>query len=62
MLFRQLKVLSDEEIDLKERLRRGASREDIKRLIEEAVASKPGGHRLRQGFTSGRRPMAQIGG
>ena len=55
-------LLSDAEIDLRGPLRRGASEEEIKRLIEQAVASKPGGHHLGQGPANNGRPMAQIGG
>jgi cyclic pyranopterin phosphate synthase len=55
-------LLSDAEIDLRGPLRQGASREEIQRLIEQAVASKPGGHHLGEGAASEGRPMAQIGG
>lgn len=54
-------LLDDREIDLREPLRRGAPAEELRRLIEEAVACKPKGHRLSEGARS-RRRMAQIGG
>jgi cyclic pyranopterin phosphate synthase len=55
-------LLSDEEIDLRESLRRGASSEQISHLIREAVAAKPLGHQLAKGITSKKQAMAQIGG
>ena len=55
-------LLSDKEIVLREPLRQGATREEISRLIEEAVASKPKAHRLADGSTPESRNMAQIGG
>ena len=54
-------LFSDNEIDLREPLRHGANVEDIKRLILEAAACKPAGHRLEAGVTC-ERFMAQIGG
>jgi cyclic pyranopterin phosphate synthase len=55
-------LLSDEEIDLREPLRNGASSEQICHLIQEAVAAKPYGHQLAKGITSKKQAMAQIGG
>jgi cyclic pyranopterin phosphate synthase len=55
-------LLSDEEIDLREPLRNGASIEQICHLIQEAVAAKPLGHQLAKGITSKKQAMAQIGG
>jgi len=55
-------LLSDEEIDLKQPLRRGASREDLKGLIGAAVAKKPLRHRLAEGQVPLDRPMTQVGG
>ncbi len=55
-------LLSDEEIDLREPLRRGASSEQICHLIQEAVAAKPQGHQLAKGISSKKQAMAQIGG
>lgn len=54
-------LLDDREIDLRGPLRRGASSAELRRLIEEAAACKPQGHRLSEGIASQRR-MAQIGG
>jgi len=54
-------LFSDEEIDLREPLRRGATADDIKRLIQEAASRKPEGHKLRAGITC-ERFMVQIGG
>ena len=55
-------LLSDEEVDLRPALRKGASPQEIKRLILEAIALKPEGHRITQGFVSQRRMMSQMGG
>jgi cyclic pyranopterin phosphate synthase len=55
-------LLSDEEIDLREPLRNGASSEQICHLIQEAAAAKPLGHQLAKGITSKKQAMAQIGG
>lgn len=54
-------LFSDDEIDLRGPLRQGASVEDIKRLIRQAVASKPERHKLIAGVTC-ERFMSQIGG
>ncbi len=54
-------LFSDEEIDLREPLRQGATADDIKRLIQEAASRKPEGHKLRAGITC-ERFMVQIGG
>lgn len=54
-------LFSDEEVDLRTPLRQGASVDDIKRLIQQAVASKPEKHKLVAGVTC-ERFMSQIGG
>ncbi len=54
-------LFSDQELDVREPLRHGATADDIKRLIQEAASRKPEGHRLRAGITC-ERFMAQIGG
>ena len=54
-------LFSDNEIDLRGPLRQGATVEDIKRLILQAVASKPESHKLIAGVTC-ERFMSQIGG
>ncbi len=55
-------LLSDDEIDLREPLRTGASIDDLKRLIQEAIDSKPECHNLKVGATAKNRNMCQIGG
>jgi cyclic pyranopterin phosphate synthase len=54
-------LFSDEEIDLRRPLRQGATVEDIKRLIQQAVSAKPAKHKLVAGVTC-ERFMSQIGG
>ena len=54
-------LFSDDEIDLRGPLRQGATVEEIKRLIRQAVASKPERHKLITGVTC-ERFMSQIGG
>ena len=55
-------LLSDQEVDLKHTLRTGASGEEIKRLLLEAIASKPEGHRVALGVVPQKRLMTQVGG
>ena len=55
-------LLSEEEIDIKEPLRRGASASELKNLIEKTIASKPEGHRLAEGKKQKGRPFSQVGG
>ncbi len=55
-------LLSDQEIDLREPLRKGASSQEIKRLLLEAIASKPQCHQLLQGVVPQKRLMSQVGG
>ncbi len=55
-------LLSEEEIDLRGALRRGASNAELKNLIEEAIARKPMGHHLAEGITHKGRPFSQVGG
>ncbi|MBT3363598.1 MAG: GTP 3',8-cyclase MoaA [Chloroflexi bacterium] len=55
-------LLSDNEIDLREPLRNGATGDDLKNFIEQAVANKPKGHELVNGSKPKKRNMAQIGG
>jgi cyclic pyranopterin phosphate synthase len=54
-------LLSDNEIDLKQPLRRNVSHEELKKLIEQAVASKPLQHHLTE-QNHVKRPMRQVGG
>jgi len=55
-------LLSDDEVDLKQPLRRGISSTELKKLIEIAVTSKPLRHRLAEGHIPEERPMTQVGG
>jgi GTP 3',8-cyclase len=55
-------LLSDDEIDLKEPLRSGAPLEELKKLIEKAIATKPKGHHLAEGAGRKGRPFSQVGG
>ena len=55
-------LLSEDEIDLRESLRRGASAAELKNLIEEAIARKPLGHKLAEGNKRKGRPFSQVGG
>ena len=55
-------LLAEDEIDLKQPLRRGISSGELKRLIERAVALKPLRHHLAEGYISQDRPMSQVGG
>jgi cyclic pyranopterin phosphate synthase len=55
-------LLSEEEINVREALRRGASVDEIKSLIEKTVACKPAGHNLAAGKTHNGRPFSQVGG
>ncbi len=55
-------LLAEDEIDLKQPLRSGISSVGLKRLIEEAVASKPLRHHLAEGYIPKDRPFSQVGG
>ena len=57
-------LLDDDEANLKEALRNGAGADEIKQLIQQAVAIKRERHHLTGGIAPGtvRRPMCQIGG
>lgn len=55
-------LLSDNEIDMRVPLRSGASNDELKKLIQQAVANKPKGHELSSGSKPEKRNMAQIGG
>lgn len=55
-------LLSDNEIDLRQPLRDGLPVEELKRLINEAVARKPWGHKLAEGHVPRNRPFSQVGG
>ena len=55
-------LLSEQEIDLREALRSGASPDELKRLIEKAIAGKPERHYLAEGKKQKGRPFSQVGG
>jgi cyclic pyranopterin phosphate synthase len=55
-------LLDDDEVNLKEALRNGASTEKLKELIQKAVAIKRERHHLNEGSGPPERPMRQIGG
>jgi cyclic pyranopterin phosphate synthase len=55
-------LLDDDEVNLKEALRNGASTERLKELIQKAVAIKRERHHLNEGAGPPERPMRQIGG
>ena len=55
-------LLLDDEIDLRKPLRQGASIDDLKKLIGQAIDSKPECHNLQMGTTAKNRSMCQIGG
>ncbi len=58
----RLCLLGEAEIDMKQPLRSGMSSTELKRLIEEAVASKPLRHHLAEGDVPQNRPFSQVGG
>jgi cyclic pyranopterin phosphate synthase len=55
-------LLDDDEVNLKEALRNGASTERLMELIQKAVATKRERHHLSEGAGPPERPMRQIGG
>ncbi len=55
-------LLDDDEVSLKERLRNGASIDELKQLIQQAVVIKREQHHLTSRLAPGGRPMCQIGG
>jgi len=55
-------LLDDDEIDIKEPLRRGASIEELAQVIQSAAASKRAQHHLSEGDIPTGRSMRQIGG
>ena len=55
-------LLTDQEVNLKETLRRGGSDDDLRQRVLEALHSKPDAHHLGDGNRPRRRKMAQIGG
>ncbi len=55
-------LLNESEIDLRTALRGGSSAEELKSLIEKAIAGKPQGHQLINGSKHQGRPFSQVGG
>jgi cyclic pyranopterin phosphate synthase len=55
-------LLRDDEVDLREALRAGASEEELAAMVRDAVAIKPWGHGLQAGLRPTQRSMSQIGG
>lgn len=55
-------LLAENEIDLRQPLRSGISLAGLKKLIREAVASKPERHHLAEGYIPKDRPFSQVGG
>jgi cyclic pyranopterin phosphate synthase len=55
-------LLTDQEVNLKETLRRGGSDDELRQRILEALDSKPDAHHLGDGNRPKWRKMAQIGG
>lgn len=58
----RLCLLRDDEADLMTPLRNGASEEEIRRILREAVARKPWGHGLEENVVAASRVMSEIGG
>ncbi|MBN1246572.1 MAG: hypothetical protein JXC32_02885 [Anaerolineae bacterium] len=56
------RLLSDDEIDVRQALREGATIEALQALIVGAVVAKPQGHCLAEDARAEHRAMAQIGG
>jgi len=55
-------LLSEEEVDLRQPLRNGATSAELESLIKQAVAKKPLRHQLAEGRLPLDRPMTQVGG
>jgi cyclic pyranopterin phosphate synthase len=55
-------LLSDQEVDLRQPLRSGASAENLKQVITKAIQTKPKEHQLSRGRPSNNRLMSQVGG
>jgi cyclic pyranopterin phosphate synthase len=58
----RLCLLREDEIDLREPLRRGASASELKDIIAKATAAKPRGHLLAERNSHKGRPFSQVGG
>ncbi len=58
----RLCLLREKEIDLLTPLRAGASLDELRNLILDAIWEKPWGHALQEGFVPRNRTMSEIGG
>jgi GTP 3',8-cyclase len=58
----RLCLLQEDEIDLREPLRSGASIEELKTIIKDAIGKKPKGHTLGEEGRHKGRPFSQVGG
>jgi cyclic pyranopterin phosphate synthase len=58
----RLCLLTEGEVDLRQPLRAGISSAELKKLIQDATASKPRGHHLAEGNVPQDRPFSQVGG
>jgi cyclic pyranopterin phosphate synthase len=55
-------LLRDDEVELLDRIRAGASDEELRELISRGVYNKPWGHGLAEDVIAESRIMSQIGG
>ncbi len=55
-------LLDDDEVDIKAALRRGASADELRQIIQQAVSGKREHHHLSEGLATAERSMRQIGG
>jgi len=56
-------LLNDDELDVKHALRNGGGAEEaVRRILLQAIAHKPTGHRLDEGVSTRKRAMFQLGG
>ena len=58
----RLCLLREDEIDIREPLRSGASVQELKDIVAKATAAKPKGHQLADGAAHKGRPFSQVGG
>lgn len=58
----RLCLLCEDEVDLREPIRSGASIEELKKIITDAIARKPKGHNLGEEGNHKGRPFSQVGG
>ncbi|MBI4332052.1 MAG: GTP 3',8-cyclase MoaA [Chloroflexi bacterium] len=55
-------LLQEQEVNLREPLRAGASREELAEMFKNAALCKPEGHKLDQGLVPRKRSMTEVGG